>query len=446
MRAGLKSAVPTAVSTAVSTASSAVRPVAARVADVVVPRLEALESSPALLREGYLFGTRRFARLGTDAFETRLMLKKALFTYGEEAAQHFYTPDRLTRKGALPLPSLGLLQDLGSALVLDGELHRHRKAMWLSLMTPAALDELADLFERHWREQIERAAGAPEVVLLDLAHEVLCRAICEWSGVPLPEQDVQKRTRQFVAMHEGAGAFGPRNWRGQLLRSPTERWARGLVQQVRDGRLGVADGRPLRVMAEHRDPDGELLDVGTVAVELINVLRPTVSVARFVVFAALALHEQPELRGRIAGEDGFVRCVAEEVRRYYPFFPVVGGRVQEEFDWRGSRWRRGDWLLLDLYASNHDARIWGDPEEFRPDRFSGWRGSPFSLVPQGGGDHRTTHRCPGEGPVLSLLDRAVRLLATQTSYEVPPQDLTIDLTRMPAAPRSCVVVRDLRLS
>ena len=426
--------------------SSAVSPVASRVADAVVPRLEVLDASPSLLREGYLFGTRRFARLGTDAFETRLMLRKALFAYGEEAAQHFYTPDRLTRKGALPLPSLGLLQDLGSALVLDGEQHRVRKAMWLSLMTPAALDELADLFEQHWPAQVERASGAHEVVLLDLAHEVLCRAICEWSGVPLPEEDVPQRTRQFVAMHEGAGAFGPRNWRGQLLRSPTERWARGLVQQVRDGRLAVADGRALQVMSEHRDADGELLDVGTAAVELINVLRPTVSVARFVVFAALALHEQPDLRGRIAGDDDLVRCMAQEVRRYYPFFPLVGGRVQDEFDWRGTRWRRGDWLLLDLYASNHDARIWGDPQQFRPDRFSGWRGSPFSLIPQGGGDYATTHRCPGEAPVLRLLDRAVRLLAIATTYEVPPQDLAVDLTRMPAAPRSCFVVRDLRLS
>ncbi|WP_280842277.1 hypothetical protein [Kocuria subflava] len=36
---------------------------------------------------------------------------------------------------------------------------------------------------------------------------------------------------------------------------------------------------------------------------------------------------------------------------------------------------------------------------------------------------------------MELLKRAVRLLAT-TDYEVPPQDLSIRLNRLPAIPRS----------
>lgn len=420
--------------------------VGSRVGDVVGPQLEAVDASVNLLREGYLFGSRRFARAGSDLFDTRLMLTRAVFTYGEEAARHFYEPDRLTRRGALPLPTLTLLQDLGSVLVLDGEEHRVRKQMFMSMMTPAALDELADLFERHWRDRAEQWAGTERVVLLDAVQEVLFRAVCEWSGVPLPDEpeQVQERTRQFVAMFEGAGAFGPRNWRGQVLRHRAEQWVRDLVAQTRDGRLPVAEGRPLQVVATHRGPDGNLLDVGVAAVELVNVLRPTVAVGRFIVFAAHALHENPESRPGVAEDDGHLRRFVQEVRRYYPFFPLVGGRVREEFDWRGRRFQRGDWLLLDLYATNRDSRVWGDPEVFRPERFRDWDGSPFSFVPQGGGDFSTAHRCAGEWVTIRLTERAVRLLTTATTYDVPAQDLRIDLGTMPTAPTSGLVLEHIR--
>ncbi|MFD2091413.1 cytochrome P450 [Blastococcus deserti] len=409
-----------------------------RVVEAAAPVLDLVDSSVSLLWEGYRFGSRRFARAGADLFDTRLMLTRATFTYGEEAARHFYTPDRLTRKGALPLPNLALLQDVGSVQVLDGAEHRHRKAMFLSMMTPAALDELVALFEQEWGEAERRWAAQEHVVLLDAVHEVLCRTVCAWSGVPLAEEEVPERTRQLVSMFEGAGAFGPRNWRGQLLRHSAEKWVRGLVDQVRSGRLDVDDQRPLRVVATHRGLDGNLLSTAVAAVELINVLRPTVAIGRFIVFAALALHEHPEQRARLTDDDA-LRAFAQEVRRFYAFFPVVGGRVAEEFVWRDRSFRRGEWLLLDLYATNHDARIWGDPEVFRPERFRERSPGPFDLVPQGGGDHAATHRCAGEWPTVRLLERAVGLLA-ELSHDVPPQDLTVDLTQMPTSPRSGMVV------
>lgn len=59
----------------------------------------------------------------------------------------------------------------------------------------------------------------------------------------------------------------------------------------------------------------------------------------------------------------------------------------------------------------------------------------------GGGDHETGHRCAGEWLTIELTKRAVRLLTGAMTYEVPPQDLRIDLSRMPAIPRSRFVVR-----
>ncbi len=428
-------------------AAAVITPVTATISTVagtVARWIEAVDSSAALLNEGYLFGSRRFTRSRADLFETRLMLTRATFTYGEEAARCFYEGDRLSRRGALPLPTLTLLQDLGSVQVLDDEEHRWRKAMFLSLMTPAALDGLADVVERHWREQADRWATAQRVVLLDALHQVLCQAVCEWSGVPLAAEDVPERTRQFVSMFEGAGAVGPRNWRGQVLRHRTETWLRDVIEQVRSGRLTVAAGTPLHIIATHRGLDGRRLSTAVAAVELINVLRPTIAGARFMMFGALALHEHPQYRSRVADDDEFLPWFVQEVRRYYAFFPLVGGRVLEEFTWRGQRFRRGDWLLLDLYATNHDQRIWGDSESFRPERFQEAQVGAFGFVPQGGGDHSTSHRCPGEWITVRTTERVLRLLGT-ASYDLPAQDLTIDLTIMPTAPRSRLVLQNFRV-
>jgi fatty-acid peroxygenase len=57
-----------------------------------------------------------------------------------------------------------------------------------------------------------------------------------------------------------------------------------------------------------------------------------VAVAWFITFAALALHDHPECRQQLeVGEDDYLELFIQEVRRFYPFFPAVGGRVREEF-------------------------------------------------------------------------------------------------------------------
>ncbi len=408
-----------------------------------IPRLAAVDSSAALLREGYAFGAHRFARSGSDVFETRLMLRSAVVAFGEEAARWLYEPDRMTRRRALPITALTLLLDLGSVDLLDGEAHRHRKRMFMSLMTPAALAEIGDLVEVEWRAGIPEWAGAGEVVLFDAVRELLCRAVCAWSGVPLEPGEAGTRTRQLAAMVEGAGSVGPRNLRGQLLRHRAERWAGDVITRVRSGDLAVEEGRAAHVIAWHRDADGRLLDTDVARVELLNVLRPTVAVARYVVFAALALHQHPECRGEVADDD-YLRWFVQEVRRYFPFFPMVGGRVQQEFDWRGRRFSRGSWFLLDVHATNHDPRIWTDPAAFQPERFATWDGGPYAFVPQGGGDFEESHRCAGEWLTISVMERAVRLLTTAMTYEVPLQDLSVDLTRMPAAPASGIRIARVR--
>jgi fatty-acid peroxygenase len=404
------------------------------------------DSTLALLSQGYTYISKRCKHFQSDVFRTRLMFYPAVCMLGEEAARIFYEPDRFTRKRAMPPTALMLLQGLGSVQVMDGEAHRWRKRMFMSIMTPERIRELDDLTADQWRIHIEKWQGMDQVALLPEAQDILFQAVARWAGVPLGgEEDARQWTRAFAAMVDGAGAVGPRNWRGMMFRARAERWITGIIEDVRAGRIKVPKGSALEVIASHRDQNGEPLAPGVAAVELINILRPTVAIAWYVTFAALALHDYPECRRTLAaGDDGDLERFVQEVRRFYPFFPAVGGRVQRAFDWRGHHFAEGEWVLLDLYGTNHDPRIWDEPQTFRPDRFRHWNGSPFSLIPQGAGEFDHGHRCAGEWITIALMKTAVRMLTTGMSYEVPEQDLGISLSRMPAQPKSRFLIRNVR--
>jgi fatty-acid peroxygenase len=135
----------------------------------------------------------------------------------------------------------------------------------------------------------------------------------------------------------------------------------------------------------------------------------------------------------------------QEVRRFYPFFPAVGGRATEGFEWGGVRIDKGTLVLLDLYGTDHHPALWGDPEVFRPERFEGWHDNGYALVAQGGGDYLGGHRCAGEAVTIELVKSALHLLAARVRYRVPQQDLRISLARMPTLPASGFVLDSVRL-
>jgi len=410
-----------------------------------LPRAAGFDNTLALLREGYRFVPRRCEQLGSDAFTTRIMLRRALCVRGEDAARMFYQPGRFTRRHALPATSMALLQDFGSVMALDGEAHRKRKAMFMSLYGPLERQRLVGLVAAQWRARFAQWPEQQSVNVHDAAQEVLCRATCQWAGVPVSAEEARQRAHEFAAMIAAAGSAGPRNWRALLIRNRTEHWARALIDAVRAGQIQPAYDSALNVIARHRDADGDLIGRKEAAVELINILRPTVAVARYIAFAVLALHQHPACRVRAQeADDAWLTMFMQEVRRFYPFIPLMGGRACHDFDWHGLHVAKGTWVLLDLYGTDHHPDIWGDPEVFRPERFERWESSGFDLIAQGGGDHYSGHRCPGEFITMDLIKSAVKLFATEIDYDVPPQDLSIDLGRVPTLPASGMVISRVR--
>jgi fatty-acid peroxygenase len=406
-----------------------------------------LDSTLRFVRDGYLFGTRGFRAAGSDRFRTRLLGRPVLVLRGADAARFFYEGGRFARDGAMPRSVLTLLQDEGSVQSLEGEAHRRRKELFLGLLSGQSADALVQRF----RDDFLRAAasaGTGEVVLLELAHDVLTQAVCAWAGLPDAVADDLRSSGILAGMVDAAGTVGPDNWAARARRSRAERLLADAVLAQRE-RPSAPDGSALEVVSAYVEQSAAgstaSLPAEVAAVELLNLLRPVVAVGRYVVFSALALHRHPGWRDAIAaGDDTAVRWFAQEVRRFYPFFPVIGGRATRDLDWSGEQVRQGDWVLLDLYGTTHDPAIWEQPDRFLPQRFDGLVVEPNTLVPQGGGDYHADHRCPGEPVTVELVEAAIRMLTRELEYDVPVQDLRVSLRTFPARPRSGFVVSEMR--
>jgi len=384
-----------------------------------------------LLKEGYRFLTSRIPASGW--WETRLMLRKAVCIGGGDAPEVLYAPGRFTRRGAMPPHSLRLLQDVGSVNQLDGQAHAHRKAAFLALLEPEESRRLAAIFEAEWRAAEGGWRGRP-VRLREEAERLLCIAACRWAGAPLTEEEIDRRTRELSLMVARAGSGNLARVLPALARRERhERWAQEIIRGVREGDIPAPTTAPIYRLAHWTDEKGERLSDKIAGVELVNLLRPTVAVGRYVAFAAHAMVETDGLRERLAAaDDRLLESFAQEVRRAYPFFPAVGGRVVEPFEWNGRRFAVGEWVLADLHGANRDPQRWRAPERFEPERFLKGE-DPARVAAQGAGDPVSSHRCPGETATVEIIKAATRRLVA-AEWTVPPQDLSIDMTRMPTEP------------
>ncbi|WP_217254839.1 cytochrome P450 [Streptomyces sp. AC602_WCS936] len=405
-----------------------------------------MDRTLAVLTEGYAWLPDRMRESADSVVRTRLLGKPALAVRGPDAVRFFYDEAHVHRHGAIPAPVLDTLFGQGAVHTLDGDAHRARKELFLPLLDPDRVAGLTGHVTEAWDEAVHAWSERARVVLFDEAGVVLTRGVCRWAGLPDEAVDAEPLARDLIAMVDGFATPGPRHLRARRARSRQEARTAGLIEDVRSGTLIAPAGSVLERVARHRDgPDGPL-DARTAAVELLNVLRPTAAVSWFVAFSAHALHRWPAHRERLrAGDGAFATAFAHEVRRFYPFAPFLGGRTVTDLTWHGESVPAGGILLLDVYGQHHDEELWGDPYAFRPERFLDRPPERDELIPQGGADPATGHRCPGERLTVGLLEAlAVRL--ARLEYTVPEQDLRIPLRRIPTRPRSGFAVTGVRAS
>ncbi|HZA21385.1 MAG TPA: cytochrome P450, partial [Dehalococcoidia bacterium] len=94
------------------------------------------------------------------------MMHKTICMMGPEAAEVFYDTDRFLRSGAAPDRLTKTLFGEGGVQGLDDDSHRHRKQMFMSLMTDDRIGSLADLTGQWWRTYATKWASSKDQVVL----------------------------------------------------------------------------------------------------------------------------------------------------------------------------------------------------------------------------------------------------------------------------------------
>lgn len=411
-----------------------------------MPKDEGLDNTLKTLKEGYRFIMNRRHTMQTNVFETKILGEKTICLTGSEAAKVFYDNEKFRRADAAPTRLKKTLFGEGGVQGFDGEAHRHRKAMFMNVMTSDSLAEIRTLTNKYLQQAAASWENEEEIVLYEEIKKILTRVACDWVGVPLSSVEVSKRAEELSNMFEGSAAVGPAHWKGRRSRSKSEDWIEGLVKEVRQRDREVPEDRPLYQFSWHEDLNGDLLDEETVAVEILNLLRPLVAISIYITFAAQALEQYPEEAEKLKdGSDDRLQWFIQEVRRFYPFFPFTAARVDQTFTWNGYEFEEGTLTLLDLYGTNHHQEDWDNPDLFQPDRFQTWDQSPFNFIPQGGGEFDIGHRCAGEWITIDILKESVNFLVNKLDYHMPKQDLSFSMNDIPSIPKSKIVMKGVKL-
>lgn len=402
--------------------------------DTPAPRAPERDSTLALLREGYAFISNRCDALGSDLFRCRLALRPAICLRGAEAAELFYDEARFGRRHATPGPILAVLQGRGSVATLDDDAHRRRKERLMRFMTPDRVAAFRDAFAARWRARAGRwVEEGAEPSVADAAREDLGETAIAWCGLTLDPAERRTLIEAAAACVEGAQPISVRHFAARRARAVSDALLGREVERVRARPEAAPEDSPLRALALAEEA-GRRLPVAVAVVELQNLIRPAVAIARFVADAAHALAFEPAERAPLAaGDPEALRAFAWEVRRLYPLFPFVAARARGGFAWRGAPFRPGTLAVLDLFGTNRSPALYDRADAFHPSRWRGRRPGPFELIAQGGGGF-AGHRCAGEWITQASVEAAAEVLAG-LDFEADPAAREVRLDRMPFEPR-----------
>lgn len=400
-----------------------------------------------LYKDGFTFIMNRRRKFNSDIFKISLPGMDIICFGGEDAARAFYDPDKFVRKGAVPLPIQDALTGRKAIHTTDDRQHHSRKALFMLLMTDEQMTRLQQLIYLELQLAAKRWIIEDNVVLFDAASRVLCKAICTWAGIRLDDDTIDLRASQFVSLVDAFGNLGARHFKGTRARKEVEAWISDIIRDVRAGRLIPEPDSALHLCAFYEESNGNILDLKLAAIELINILRPTVAITWYISFAAVALFNDEKIKEKFkTAGNSYQENFINEVRRFFPFAPFMGAKVRSSFTWKNYRFSKGTLVLLDMYGTNHDDRLWDDPYSFIPERFNDRIIKPFDFLAQGGGDPYSGHRCPGETITVETLKTFLNFLSTQMQFNLPKQNMSYSLSRMPSKLVDGFIMNNIKLT
>lgn len=402
-------------------------------------------------RDPFGFFAKRVERHG-PVFKTSILGAKVACFAGPEAFDLFVDPQHFTRAGASP-KNLQELLSPEAVPFLDGAAHKVRKRLLLQAVGPAAVAGFVPKMQALIDRQLAAVVGH-QVTFADTMGDLafaLTDALFAGGDPDHQTPGVRAAFDDFVA-----GAFAPPirlpftpfgkalQARQVLMTYFRQAVARHKTQPQQDVMTGLLNARE----------DGVALSDEEVAIETLHFFFAAYAgMAALLTDLVLGLAQHPQAREQaeaevraFAGQElttatlrqmTYLDALAREVKRFYPVIPFTFfAKALTDVDVAGVRVPKG-WRAMGLtFQTCRDPKAFTDAERFDPGRFQRGEGQghPPAFVPQGGGAP-DGHRCAGEYLSLVLLQLlAARLLAGYT-WELPSQDLSLDMTKPPPRPR-----------
>ena len=230
-----------------------------------------------------------------------------------------------------------------------------------------------------------------------------------------------------------------------------------LVQEIMDGR--AAAGKPPRderdmldVLMSVKDDDGQLrfsadeitgmfismmfaghhTSSGTAAWTLIELLRNPGVLGGVVTELDELYADGSEVSFRSLRAIPHLEGAIKEALRLHPPLILLLRVAQDEFDVRGQRIERGDFVAATPAISNRIAEDFPEPDEFRPERYAEPRQEDlvnrWTWIPFGAG----RHRCVGAAFAMMQLKAIFSVLLRDFSFELaqPPESYRNDHSKM----------------
>ena len=385
-------------------------------------------------------------------FRSHILGHPTAFISGPEVCEAWLDENKIQRAGSFPAPVQQLFAGPGILPLLDGAEHRQRKALLMAAFDREAVAGYLSPLQRIIESALARWASGGERPLLPELKRLAIEGICDNVLGMEPGPPLARLVADYEVLFKGFTGL-PLNLPGMSFHAALKARDRILAQlagQVRRHQEGAFDDGLSRVLAA-RTADGKAMLPEDVTKEMHHVVLAGVVVFAELGAMLLELFRHPAVREKLVAEVKtaapagpvtpvqlrqmpYLGQVVMEVKRTCPNVPVIFGRARVPI-------RIGDatipagWNVMMALGAHNLNRIFTEPEKFDPDRFSEVRAEqnrhPYAFAPQGAGSVLGGHKCAGTDYSTVFMQLFAVLLARGYTWEVPPQDLSMNRALVP---------------
>jgi retinoid hydroxylase len=390
-------------------------------------------------------------------FRSHILGHPTAFISGPEVCDEWLDENKIQRAGSFPAPVQKLFAGPGILPLLDGAEHRERKALLMAAFDREALAGYFPTLQRIIDSALACWAAGGERPLLPELKLLAIEGICGNVLGMVPGPELSRLVADYGVLFKGFTGL-PFNLPGMSFHAALKARDRILAQladQVRRHQAGGLDDGLSRVLAA-RTADGKVMAPEDATKEMHHVVLAGVIVFAELGAMMLELFRHPAVREKLvaevkaaapAGPVGpaqlrkmpYLDQVVMEVKRICPNAPVSFGRARVPI-------RIGDatipagWNVAFAVGAHNMNAIFTEPAKFDPDRFSDARAEqnrhPHAFAPQGAGSVLGGHKCAGYDYSSVFMQLFAVLLARGYTWEVPPQDLSMNRALVPPEFRS----------